>query len=271
MYNTIEVMILKITDAHIKVFKKSGFYSASLEGVTHKKILPYLSIVQSVEGSYGITLGNGKQMQTGEGGFFIAPSGVQQAIVHHVNEKSGKMSCRWICIDAEINKVFSLDSLYKFPTVINDDGKNELNTLFDRLFSTDELFENYSDCYKVLGYLLKMATPIKNEMHPGIQKSITYMREHYFEEITVGDLAGVANMSESNFYAVFKKYACTSPITYLNQYRLSVAADKLLLTNMAVGEIGYSVGINDPLYFSKFFKRVYGASPKEYRLLYRNR
>jgi AraC-like DNA-binding protein len=59
-----------------------------------------------------------------------------------------------------------------------------------------------------------------------------------------------------------------SPIAYLNYYRLSLAADLLTETDAAVGKIGYSVGITDPLYFSKLLKRVYKLSPKEYRRLY---
>ena len=82
MYNTTEVMVLEIKNADIKYFRKYGFYNAQNENQQHVKILPYLSIVQSVEGSYDIALGDGVKHQTGEGGFFIAPAGVQQRIVH---------------------------------------------------------------------------------------------------------------------------------------------------------------------------------------------
>lgn len=262
---------MEIKTATIKAWNKGSFHSDSIENVTHVKILPYLSIVQSVEGSYDIALGDGKQMQTGEGGFFIAPSGVQQHIVHHVSKESNGMSCRWIFLDVEINKVFSLDSLYQFPVVIGDGIKEELNTLFDRLFATDDVWENYSDCYQLLGLLLQTATPIRNELQSGIQKAIAYVAEHYSEQITVAKLASVSNMSESNFYAVFKKQVGASPIAYLNRYRLSAAADKLAMTEDTVNEISYSVGITDPLYFRKLFKRAYGASPKEYRLLYKSK
>ncbi len=271
MYNTIEVMILNITSAQIKLLKKGGFYSLSNENVKHVKVLPYLSIVQSLEGSYDITLGKGERKQTGDGGFFIAPANIQQTIVHHVNKKSGKMTCRWIFIDVEVNKAVSLDSLYQFPVVVNDARKVELNMLFDRLFATNDVWENYCDCYKLLGYLVQMATPIKNEMHQGIQRAVAYITGHYSEQITIKTLANISNMSESNFYAVFKKHIGASPIAYLNHYRLSVAVDKLTQTDRTISEISYSVGINDPLYFSKLFKRIYGMTPKEYRSVYQSR
>ena len=271
MYNTIEVMALKTKGAQIKVLKKGGFYAVDNENVKHTKVLPYLSIVQSVEGSYDIALGRGDTLQTGEGGFFIAPSNVQQTIVHHVNKQSGKMSARWIFIDVEINKSFSLDTLYRFPVVINDDLKNELNTLFDRIFRTNDIWQNYSDCYALIGHLVRIATPIPNKGNSGILMSVAYINEHYKDEIAVKALANLANMSESNFYSVFKKQMGISPIAYLNNYRLSVAADRLTDTSDTVSEISYSVGINDPLYFSKLFKKTYGMAPKEYRFTYQNK
>ena len=262
---------MKITGAQIKILKKGGFSSVNNENVKHTKVLPYLSIVQSMEGSYDIALGNGKAFQTGDGGFFIAPSNIQQTIVHHINKKSGKMSARWIFIDVEINKSFSLDTLYQFPTVVNGDLKHELNTLFDRIFKTDDIWQNYSDCYALIGHLAKIATPLPNKSHTDIQMAVAYITENYRDEITVKALAALANMSESNFYAVFKKQMGSSPIAYLNNYRLTIAADRLSDTTDTVSDISYSVGINDPLYFSKLFKKTYGMAPKEYRFTYQSK
>ena len=144
MYNTIEVMALKITDVQIKHFQKGGFYSVENEGVRHVKVLPHLSIVQSLEDSYDISLGNGSLRQTRDGGFFVAPSRVKQTIVHHVNQASRKMSARWIFLDVEVNKSFSLDTLYRFPVVIGEELTNTLHSLFDRIFETDNIWQNFN-------------------------------------------------------------------------------------------------------------------------------
>ena len=269
MYNTIEVIVLKITQAQIRFLKKGGFSSVSYDNIKHVKVLPWLSIVQSIEGSYDITLGNNEKKQTGEGGFFIAPSNVQQTIVHHDDPKSEKMSCRWIFLDVKVNNSYKLDTLYEFPAVITDDKKSEFNIIFDRLFATDDIWGNYSDCYQPLGLLLQLSKPIKKEPHSGIQRAVTYMSEHYNETITIGKLAQLSNMSESNFYTVFKKHFGDSPIAYLNNYRLSLAADKLTETEDSISEISYSVGIGDSLYFSKLFKKTHGMSPKAYRDVYK--
>ena len=260
---------MKIKNVHIKFLNKGGFHSVSNENVTHIKILPYLSVVQSVEGSYDISIGKGERKQTGEGGFFIAPSGIQQDIVHHVNKESGKMTARWIFLDVEVNNTFPLDTLYQFPVIVNDDRKNQLNTLFNRIFATSNIWETYSDCYKLLGYLLGMATPTKNEPHQGVQRALTYITEHYAEQITIQDLANISNMSESNLYPVFKRHMGSSPISYLNNFRLSLAANQMIETDKTINEISDAVGISDPLYFSKLFKKIYKMTPRQYRILHK--
>jgi len=95
---------MEIKNIEIKYFEKSEFIGLCNENIKHVKVLPYLSIVQSTEGSYDIALANNKSEQTEQGGFFIAPSNVQQTIIHHVNKQSGRMSARWIFLDVEINK-----------------------------------------------------------------------------------------------------------------------------------------------------------------------
>ncbi len=262
---------MKINGINIEFLKKDGFYSIPNEGVTHVKVLPYLSVVQSLEGHYDIALGNSEKCKTTDGGFFIAPAGVRQTITHHVNEKSGKMSCRWIFVDARINREFSPDSLYTFPTVINGDERHELNSIFERIFKTDDAFENYADCCRLLGYLTKLGEEARESSHGGLKTALSYISEHYAERITVKTLADSSNMSESNFYALFKKLVGTSPIAYLNNYRLSAAANALSQSTRSIKEIAFSVGIDDSMYFSKLFRKTYGMSPSEYRTLYKSR
>ena len=89
---------MQIEKIVIEYVKKNGFTSTSCDGVCHTKVLPYLSVVQAVEGSYDIQLENDVICNTGSGGFFIAPSNVQQRIVHNTDPASKKMICRWIFI-----------------------------------------------------------------------------------------------------------------------------------------------------------------------------
>ena len=269
MYNTIEVMKVDISRIEIAYVHQSGFVSRTMENIKHVKVLPWLSVVQSVEGSYDIALGNQKSEATGAGGFFIAPSDVRQTIVHHADPQSGRMNCRWVFLDAVINGSYHLDYLYDFPMTVPQKERAELHLIFDELFETDNAFDRYSCYYRILKVLMQVAVPKQDPVPKALQDTMDYIGGHFASEIRIDELAANAHMSPSHFYTVFKKRFGISPIAYINRYRLSLAAEYLQNSALTVAEVGRLVGVEDPLYFSKMFCKAYGASPREYRKKYR--
>lgn len=259
---------MEIKNIEIKYFEKSEFIGLCNENIKHVKVLPYLSIVQSTEGSYDITLGNNKSEETEQGGFFIAPSNIQQTIIHHVNKQSGYMSARWIFLDVEINKTYRLDTLFQFPLVIKGEKAKELNALFDLIFHSDDIWEINATCFYILKFIITLSAPLENKFNRTMEKVVSYIKDNYYKHISINTLSKIACMSESNFYAVFKKQFGTSPIAFLNHYRLTIATQKLTQTHQSINEICNSIGIEDALYFSKLFKKTYGIPPKEYRTTY---
>ncbi len=256
--------------ATIKYYLIDGFTSTNTDQVKHVKILPYLSIVQAVEGSYDIAIGNSPIENTGEGGFFIAPSGMQQTIIHHHNPKRNQMQARWLFVDVEVNNVHQLDTLYHFPTILPYEAQQKMNDFFDCLFSAEDLWEQYSLIYGVLHLLLAHSIPKQRNYAPGMQKVLDYIATNYIKPLRIQDLATLTHMSESNLHIMFKKQFGTSPIAYLNHFRLSLAAARLCQTRQPICQICESVGIPDPLYFCKLFKKNFGISPKAYRLQHKN-
>ena len=233
----------------------------------HVKALPYLSIVQSVEGSYGIRLGNGPTYETGVGGFFIAPSRVTQDILHHDDPMTGHMQNRWFFIDARLNYKYAPEDLFDFPTVIPSEMRERWNTLFDRLFAAKDVFERTAVGCVILKELIGLGTPKAEIPNPALLDVAQYIQRNYNKSISVADLAAVAHLSESHFYAVFKKHYYTPPLSYLNMYRLTVASDLLIHTSTPIKDIALRVGIPDALYFSRLFQRTFRSSPRDYRRL----
>ena len=249
----------------IKYTRKNNL-TTKTDGLCHTKILPRLSLVQATEGSYTIQLGNQKPKSTGTGGIFIAPSGVQQTITHHVDAKTQKMSGRWIFLDTVINKTYRPDFLYDFPVIVPPEQQEKLNILFDAIFATENICDQYSCYYQILKILLEeLATPKNTRIQTSMQSALEHIQKNFATEIRIEDLAKSAHMSPSNLFAVFKKEFGISPITYVNQYRLSMAAEYLLQHDFSVTEIAAMVGFHDSLYFSKMFHKMYQVSPREYR------
>ncbi|MBE6541825.1 MAG: helix-turn-helix transcriptional regulator [Ruminococcaceae bacterium] len=244
---------------------KSNMAFTNIDKLKHIKVLPYISIVQAVDGYYEIGLGGNKLENTGTGGFFIAPAGVQQEIVHHINHATGQMACRWVFLDVVINGVYRPDFLYDFPTIVPKERCNELNSLFDELFSTDDIFDNYSSYYRIMKFLLSLASHSKRSENESIHKTLEYIEKNYKSDIRINDLANNIHMSVSNFHSVFKKNFGVSPIVYINRYRLSLAAKQLTETSLSISEIATMVGYDDTQYFCKMFRKTYCLSPTQYR------
>ena len=57
----------------------------------------------------------------------------------------------------------------------------------------------------------------------------------------------------------------SSTIQYINQKKVEKAQLLLITDNMTVKEIAYSLGFNDHSYFIRFFKKVTGLTPNQYR------
>ncbi len=235
----------------------NGFSSLTSDGIRHTKVLPYLSVVQAVEGNYDIGLGNAKMYNTANGGFFIAPSGVQQTIVHNADKTNGRMTCRWTFLKVKINDTYYLDDIYSFPTILPDCIKNKMNAVFNRLFEADTAVDKYICYYQIIKLLLSVSSEKEYSPPSYIIRAVMYIENHYMEKITIQDIADSVNLSASHFFSVFKKQMGISPIAYLNNYRLSLAAELLLGTAITITEVANSVGISDAVYFNKMFKKTY--------------
>ena len=253
----------------IEYFDKSGFSSDNVEGIRHSKALPFLSIVQAVEGHYGISLNGGREYDTGEGGFFIAPTNAAQTITHHVDEKSGVMTARWVFMNVRLDGSYLFDDIFGFPAVLPEEKNAELGAVFDEVFGAETACDRYIACYKIIKILLSVAERSNAPIDPRIAKAFGYIRSNYPTGVTVDELAASAYMSGANFYRLFKRQTGASPIKYLNNYRLSLAASMLLATDKSVKSVAEAVGIHDSVYFNKLFKRNYKMPPTKYRAVYK--
>lgn len=256
---------MKLKKIELRYNYKCNCECTALNNIQHIKTLPWLSVVQSQEGSYDIQLNGSQMYQTGDGGFFVAPSQVVQNIIHHVNPNSLRMKNRWIFVDVIINDQYRLDTLYDFPTIIPPEIKNSMNTLFDNLFHTENLCDEMSIYYQIIKLLLQMAVPKNIAKNKILLHTLDYIQKHYNEEISTTQLAEITHISKPYLYEIFRTNLGTSPIAYLNYYRLSVASEMLNQTQEPICKIAELVGFKDPGYFTRMFCRTFGCSPKNYR------
>ena len=138
-------------------------------------------------------------------------------------------------------------------------------------------FEELLTMYLKQIFLLVQRTRMeeKPSVSTYIQEEIEYARryfnEHYNEPISIQDYAESRNMSVCWFQRNFKQIVSHTPMQYLLMIRINNAVSLLETTDYGLSEISAIVGYEDPLYFSRLFRKIKGVSPRDYRKLVKNK
>ncbi|MFA9188207.1 AraC family transcriptional regulator [Flavobacterium sp. FBOR7N2.3] len=92
-----------------------------------------------------------------------------------------------------------------------------------------------------------------------------YVKENYKKEISLDEVAQIANLTPTSFCRMFKSKTKKNFIEYLNEIRISNACKLLIETDMSVSEIAYECGYKTVSNFNKLFKKNTANTPKEYQ------
>lgn len=137
-----------------------------------------------------------------------------------------------------------------------------------------ECYSYLMKAYALLGrYHLRIGTPPR---HAGSRKiesaimnsAITFINEHYMEDISLEDVAVFAGFSKCYFSRLFKQFCSLSFSEFLTRKRLNVAAELLIHTRLPVKEIVVSSGFGSIAAFNRVFKAHKQCTPTQYRLIY---
>ena len=98
-----------------------------------------------------------------------------------------------------------------------------------------------------------------------VAKSISYMRTHLNEKLTLGVLAAQVNLSVSQYCSLFKKKTSRSPLDYVTHLKIQKACSLLDFSDLKIKDVAAKLGYADAFYFSRLFSKTMGKSPKAYR------
>lgn len=98
-----------------------------------------------------------------------------------------------------------------------------------------------------------------------IERATHYFNENYRQPINIEEYAAARHMSACWFIRSFRRAVKQTPMQYILSLRMSNAQSLLEATEYNVTEVAAAVGYDDPLYFSRLFRRHTGVSPTEYR------
>ena len=94
---------------------------------------------------------------------------------------------------------------------------------------------------------------------------IGYVQKNYPNKILLKDISSSGNCCKTKCTSLFQKYLNTSPMIYLNRYRLEKSVFLLRNTTMSVTEIAYACGFSNSSYFCELFHKYYNTTPGKFR------
>lgn len=99
----------------------------------------------------------------------------------------------------------------------------------------------------------------------GIRRALVFINENYREEISVEQLADIANLSRSYFMYRFKQTVGVSAMEYVIQLRIKNACELLRNSSCSSIEVAFACGFQNMSNFNRQFKKCVGCTPGEFR------
>lgn len=91
------------------------------------------------------------------------------------------------------------------------------------------------------------------------------MEENFAYNLKLEDYAQLCHMSLSTFKKSFKQYYHTTPAAWLQQKKLELAYQRILNTDLHIGQVSLECGFEDPSHFIRVFKQKYNLTPLQFR------
>jgi len=99
-----------------------------------------------------------------------------------------------------------------------------------------------------------------------LNKVFDYVMTHFTEEIEVGKVAAIANMSYSGFCRYFKNRTKKNFSHFVNEIRIGYACKRLMEGDDSVRSICFESGFNNITNFNEQFKKIIKCTPYQFKL-----
>jgi len=227
-------------------------------------------LIHYIIAGHGIFTSGSKDFHLSSGdGFLVLPS----TVASYVADLSDPWEYCWVGFNgSDAKRLMSQTGLLDSDPVFHYDKDNLFEELLMKICNSSGSSPS-EDARMESGLLLFLATLMDQFGIPAtrhtsgyeyVQKAIQYIDYNYSSDIDIVDVASSVGISRSHLYRLFMKHISMPPNEYLMRYRISKATELLESNNLSVGEVAYSAGFSDQLYFSRVFKKYMGMPPSRY-------
>lgn len=274
-----------MTDSKGRFLMKSYFSAAAKrenQFRTHHHAVCELSVIISGNGLYR----SGKKTYDFNAGSVFLFGGDEEHCITDIYSECEILNIHfmpkllWNDDDLSLSRIFFARS-EKYENRINPENP-KTKEIYDTVIKIENELSKKQDGYKAMAkYLLLSAitTLVRDydyidnsinynsytSMIKPIEKSLTYIDENLTLDITLADIAGIANMSPTYFSTIFKKLNGISLWEYITAKRVDKAIELLKTTDMTKLDIAMKCGFNSSSNFYKSFSKVTGKKPSDFK------
>lgn len=224
-----------------------------------------------LDGKGTFTVGNNTYTLGKYDGFLICPD----TIVYYQADFNQPWSYAWVGFHgfkaASYLKQAGLDS---HNPIFRYDRDDFLKDCLMRMVAAKQLSKGKE--IRLLGLLYEFLSQLvetsestlsckNNTKEEYVKKAMEHIAMNYSRSTSVAEIARSVGIDRSYLYSLFNEFVNTSPQEYLIRFRVEKACELMSTASLNISNIACSVGYNDPLMFSKAFKKVKGMSPRNYR------
>lgn len=168
-----------------------------------------------------------------------------------------------------LERMRSMEGLRNIPVIVvtgkvlTEMDMSRLNegiavVLVKGLFNIDETVSHISSA-------LEHKRKLSEESRHLVRLAMGYIHQNFTEAISRRDIAQRLGITEDHLTYCFRQELGTTPITYLQRYRVNRAKHLLKESRQSITDVALSVGFSDSGYFSRIFHRETGMSPEAFR------
>lgn len=236
----------------------SSFCKYNIAGNTIKNRASHVFFLR-IQGSVVYDFGN-KTLIANEGELIFLPKGSTYAY-RRLSDDAMYTSINFQCdfSTPSVPRCFSLDNFYDKDFIANH---------FSSMWTLGTQADKYkclSHFYNLLSYLstIEHSDYSEKKKFKTIEPAVNYLKEHLYDcSLKTNNLHLLCGVSDTYFRQIFVSNFGITPQEYIVSKRLNHAKSIIDSRDFeSISEVATSVGYNDPLYFSKAFKKMYGCSP----------
>lgn len=144
----------------------------------------------------------------------------------------------------------------------------QLESIFQLVRDTDNRLMNIALITQLSSFFIDLINTAAVKQQPPVSRHclllVDFIESHPKDEISIQQLASMANWSESHFKATFKKEIGIPPNDFILRTKINYACQLLSTGTASIADIAYELNFSSSQYFSTVFKRIKGTTPLKF-------